>query len=207
MKSKPILYYIYDPMCSWCWGYAPIWKKLKSALAEQCEIRFIVGGLAPDSDELMTAEMQDFLQKTWRTIETKLGTTFNFDFWHKCHPRRSTYPACRAMLMAREQKKEPQMLAAIQQAYYLQAKNPSDISVLVQAAEVAGLDCDNFEQNITNEALNERLLDEIHFAHSLPIKGFPSLVIEHQEKQLAINIDYLNWQTSYAEIMTLIEEK
>lgn len=203
----PILYYVYDPMCSWCWGYAPTWQKLKSALAEQCDVRYLVGGLAPDSNELMSQDMQKFLQATWRKIENKLGTKFNVEFWHKCHPRRSTYPACRAMLIAREQKKEPQMLAAIQQAYYLQAKNPSDIPVLEQAAKVAGVDCEHFEQNMTSKSLNKRLLNELDFVQSLPIRGFPSLVVEYQGKQSAINVDYLNWQTSYVEIMTLIEQK
>ena len=28
-EEKATLYYVYDPMCSWCWGYKPTWDKVK----------------------------------------------------------------------------------------------------------------------------------------------------------------------------------
>jgi putative protein-disulfide isomerase len=31
--TKPTLYYVYDPMCSWCWGYKPVWLQIKEAVA------------------------------------------------------------------------------------------------------------------------------------------------------------------------------
>ncbi len=125
--SKAILYYVYDPMCSWCWGYHDTWEKLQALLktqfANKLEIQTLLGGLAPDTNEPMPGELQVFLQQTWSRIHEQLGTQFNFDFWTKCQPKRSTYPACRAVLVARQQGLEKAMDEAIQQAYYLQAKN------------------------------------------------------------------------------------
>ena len=43
------------------------------------------------------------------------------------------------------------MIFAIQQAYYLNAKNPSDIDVLTECAVSIGLDADTFLQNIEGE--------------------------------------------------------
>ena len=45
------LVYVHDPMCSWCWGYAPSWHKLKAALESKLVVEYKVGGLAPDSQE------------------------------------------------------------------------------------------------------------------------------------------------------------
>ena len=114
---KAILYYVYDPMCSWCWGYAPTWQQLKDELTQHIQIVYGVGGLAEDSSAIMPDEMQVFLQRTWQKISQQLGTQFNYDFWQRCQPRRSTFPACRAVLVARASGKELEMLAAIQQAY------------------------------------------------------------------------------------------
>ncbi|MCJ8272080.1 MAG: DsbA family protein, partial [Psychrosphaera sp.] len=97
--EKPILYYVYDPMCSWCWGYRPAWQALKEQLEPVVDIQYRVGGLAPDSDLPMPADMQTFLQGVWHKINAQLGTQFNHDFWTHCQPRRSTYPACRAVLI------------------------------------------------------------------------------------------------------------
>lgn len=202
MKAQ--LFYVYDPMCSWCWGYAPTWQKLQKALATHVDIRYGLGGLAPDSDEPMPNDMQTFLQQTWRNIAEQLGTQFNFDFWQKCQPRRSTYPACRAAIVARAYGKEQAMLLAIQQAYYLQAKNPSDIATLHGLAIDIGLDGAEFLKQINSENTDILLNDEISNIRRLPISGFPSLVLVTNNRSMAIPIDYKSWQNSYDLILAKI---
>lgn len=202
MRAK--LYYIYDPMCSWCWGYTPTWNRLRETLAEHVDIIYGLGGLAEDSQSIMSDEMQHFLQKTWRKISQQLGTSFNYDFWHQCQPRRSTYPACRAALIARSFGKEKEMLTAIQHAYYLQAKNPSDIDTLHSLAIEIGIDGEQFLQQIANEQLDKTLRAEIAKMRAMPINGFPALVLVKDEEYSAITLDYKDWHTSYEIIMAKI---
>ena len=86
-----ILYYVHDPMCSWCWGFRPTWTEIKANLPEAVEIKYLLGGLAPDSDEPMPESMQSDIAGYWKIIQQRIpGTQFNFDFWDKCEPRRST---------------------------------------------------------------------------------------------------------------------
>ncbi|WP_033298311.1 DsbA family protein [Psychromonas ossibalaenae] len=198
--TRPILYYVYDPMCSWCWGYRPTWLALQEQLKTTLEIRYRVGGLAPDSDELMPVEMQTFLQQTWQKISSELGTQFNFDFWRQCQPRRSTYPACRAVLIAREAGLEQAMYCAVQQAYYLHAKNPSDSDLLVELAVSVGINGQLFEQKLNSVEINQQLLTEIEQARKLPIQGFPSLVLAVNNQLFPIPVDYKHWQSSYEAI-------
>ena len=76
------LIYVHDPMCSWCWGFEPVRKKLFNHLHPSITIKRYVGGLAPDSNEPMPQQMQTMLQNTWRKIEQTIpGTEFNYDFW------------------------------------------------------------------------------------------------------------------------------
>ncbi|KPV99413.1 DsbA family protein [Pseudoalteromonas sp. P1-8] len=198
------LIYVYDPMCSWCWGYRETWLKLKAALGDKLAIEYKVGGLAPDSDELMPIDMQQFLQQTWQRIEQQLGTPFNHEFWHTAQPRRSTYPACRAVLVARQHNKECEMLYAIQKAYYLNAQNPSDISTLASLAEQIGLEKNAFINEIESEKINSLLMAEINQARSLPIQGFPSLVLENKGLYTAIPVNYQDWQSTYQQITSHI---
>jgi putative protein-disulfide isomerase len=200
--TKPILYHIYDPMCSWCWGYSPTWQALQQQLDSVVDIQHRVGGLAPDSELPMADDMQGFLQQTWHNIADKLGTQFNFDFWTQCQPRRSTYPACRAVMIAREHGVESQMYLAIQQAYYLQAKNPSDIDTLVELAVTLGLSATQFEQQLQSDEVNQQLMAEIAMVRQMPIQGFPSLVLLVNDQFIAIPVDYDNWQSSYKTIMS-----
>lgn len=203
--NKPILYYVYDPMCSWCWGYQPTWKTLEAKLADLIEVKYLVGGLAPDSNEVMTDDLQLFLQQTWQRIHQQLGSEFNFDFWRLCTPRRSTYPACRAILVARQQGSEREMLNAIQQAYYLKAQNPSDSSTLTDLAAAIGINRTDFIERIHSEDIEQQLLAEIRFARTLPINGFPSLVLKQDGSYQTIEIDYLHWQVTMAQIKKLLK--
>lgn len=195
------LIYIYDPMCSWCWGYKNSWQKLQAELAGIVDIDYRVGGLAPDSNEPMPLPMQQFLQQTWQRIANQTGAHFNFDFWQQCQPKRSTYPACRAILAARHYNKEQAMLEAIQHGYYLQAENPSELSTLCKFAAAINIPENEFVKLIQSEKLEQQLQSELNYVHQLPIQGFPSLVLKIGQQHFAIAIDYLNADTSYQQIL------
>lgn len=205
MQSAPILYYVYDPMCSWCWGYQPVWQQVKQQLSGTVSVQYVVGGLAPDSDEPMPMAMREQIASYWRKIENLLGTPFNYDFWTRNTPRRSTYPACRAALAARKQDAELVMINAIQRAYYLEAKNPSDDEVLLALASQAGLDMTRFEEDYRSVQLNQSLLDEIRFSRQIGANGFPSLVLRIEDNVYPIAVDYRDAHNTVTLVHSVLE--
>ena len=202
--SNATLYYVHDPMCSWCWGYRPTWttlqQQLKHQLGESLDIAYLVGGLAADSQDPMPETMQQFLQQTWQKISQQLGTEFNHDFWTHCQPRRSTYPACRATIIARQFSLEQEMIHAIQQAYYLNAMNPSDNDTLTQLVAQLGMPAAECARLLIDEDIDQILMHEIEFARQLPIQGFPSLVLLCNQVAYPIALDYQDWRTSFNQI-------
>jgi len=201
--SSVTLYYVHDPMCSWCWGFRPVWLKLRQQLDTHIKLVSWVGGLAIDNAEPMAQSMQKSLQETWHHIQHSIpGTEFNFDFWTANTPRRSTYPSCRAVICAREMdNKAEQMTLAIQRAYYLQARNPSDIDTLIDLADSIGLDRQQFARQIRSPQTNHLLQKELQQVRSIGVSSFPSLVIEQDNSRLNIPIDY----TSSAAMLSSIQ--
>ncbi len=202
MSSSVKLYYVYDPMCSWCWGYKPTWTKIEKHLSEHLEIVYVVGGLAPDSDVPMPEEMQQQVASYWKKIEDYLGTEFNYEFWKNNTPRRSTYPACRATLAARKQGAEKAMLSAIQSAYYLEARNPSDNDTFISLSVEIGLDSKKFTDDLLSDALNQELVAEIAFARSIGGNSFPSLFVRSNDNIVELPIDYQHSEGTISQIMT-----
>ena len=189
------LYYFYDPMCSWCWAFRPLWKGIVAGLPVNVSGQRVLGGLAPDTDQAMSMDMQIKLRGIWQKIqETVPGTPFNFEFWEKCAPRRSTYAACRAVIAARRQasRYEETMILAIQQAYYLEARNPADMSTLIELANEIGLDRALFSTDMESSAVHETLLKEIGFTNKLGVKGFPTLLLEKEGVFTAIQHEYID---------------
>ena len=187
MSETRTLYYVHDPMCSWCWAFVPTWEQIQRELPNDIEVVYLLGGLAPDSDLPMPEQMKLTIAGYWQTIQDRVpGTQFNYDFWTQCQPRRSTYPACRAVLAAKAQAKnsdeekilEKAMIKAIQEGYYLNARNPSDFDTLVAFTREIGLDAEQFELDLNSESTEKKLNDEITMSRKIGAQGFPSLILK-----------------------------
>jgi putative protein-disulfide isomerase len=204
---KAILYYLHDPMCSWCWGYQPVWNELQEELPENVQVEYVAGGLAADSNDVMPLAQQKMIQRHWQTIEKKLGTVFNYDFWQKNSPRRSTYNACRAVIAAHKQGFQQAMITAIQQGYYLRALNPSDIDTLILLAKELYkknenlFNIDRFIDDLSASEIDEELSRQINLARSLSQQGFPALVLEVRGVKHTIAVDYFEHQKTLQNII------
>jgi putative protein-disulfide isomerase len=186
------LYYVMDPMCSWCWGFQPVFRRLIARLPPAVVVEYVMGGLAADSAEPMSQDTRDYVQSQWQAVEDRTGVHFNWDFWSQCQPRRSTYPACRAVIAAgmQHQDKVPQMIAAIQQAYYQQARNPSDAATLLTLATEIDLDSRRFASDLDSPELEQQLHQHFARRRQLQVTSFPSLRLQTNNVIKCIDIDY-----------------
>lgn len=201
------LFYIYDPMCSWCYAFEASWRRLQSRLPERVQVTYVLGGLAPDTNEPMPEDLRVMIQQTWRKIEkTVPGVYFNYAFWTSNTPVRSTYPACRAILAARKQRTAAgiDMRREIQKAYYLNALNPSRSETLIQCAREIGLDVALFAADLAGVDIQAALEDELRLASALNAFAFPSLRFQYREKLYSIHVDYSDDEKMLNEIATIM---
>lgn len=209
MKSISRLFYILDPMCSWCYAFSQGWAALQKDLSGDIQVTYLLGGLAPDTTEPMPIATQKNIQQAWQRIErTVPGVRFNWDFWSRNMPMRSTYPACRAVLAARKQRAEfaPEMVRTIQTAYYQKAMNPSLPQTLQECAREIGLDAQAFIADLISPEIEQELQREIQQARSMNVYSYPSLRLMHNDAVFPVAVDYLNHQTMLDEINSIIRE-
>lgn len=186
MSHTATLYFVHDPMCSWCWGFNHNWQVIKKALPNTVRVQRIVGGLAPDCDEPMPMPMREKLQQIWQQVSETTGASFNYDFWHHNTPYRSTYPACRALICANNQDKEEAMVSAIQQAYYQKAQNVSLLAVLIDCAKEIACDVKRFKKDMQDEATEIEFRRQLAFARSIGGNSFPSLFLQRHDNQKVV---------------------
>ena len=199
------LYYVHDPMCSWCYAFKSTLDELKKHLSSNVKLVYVVGGLAPHSDEIMPKDMQEKIEDIWYEIEENTGAKFNHDFWKNCKPRRSTYLACQATILARYENKEDEMINAIQEAYYLKALNPSDASTLIELAKQIGMNAKKFEEDLKSQKIEEDLQNELNFRRSLNVRSFPSLILKYKKELYPINIKYNDYKSMLTQITNMTE--
>lgn len=186
------LLYVMDPMCSWCWAFREPLAQLRQSQPE-LDIRVLMGGLAPDSEEPMPEALRLKIQQIWHHIEAQTGAKFNHDFWRLNTPKRSTYPACRAVITADLMvgpNKSLEMVEAIQQAYYQRALNPSNLEVLEQLAGEIGLDVPLFTSLINGEQVAQALASQLADVGQLGIGGFPALLLQQEQDWVPLALGF-----------------
>ena len=177
------LIYVADPMCSWCWGFAPVLEEVCAALPA-AGFELVLGGLAPDDDAPMDEATRRYVQGAWDAVEARTGARFNRDFWTRCAPRRSTWPACRAVLVAEELAPGSggALFRALQRAYYLEARNPSEPDTLraVFGEVVAGADLEAFAAALDGEPARAELTRHLRRRDELGAPSFPTLLLARE---------------------------
>jgi len=184
-------------MCSWCYAFDKTLTQLEALLPDSIRLTKVIGGLAADSDIPMPAHLINTIQSNWNRIEkTVPHVQFNFEFWSKNQPFRSTYPSCRAVLAAKKQSPafENKMIQQIQWAYYKNAENPSLNETLLLCAQRIGLNMGLFKTDYASEEIELALQKDIQFSRSLDVSSYPSLRLDIDNHIVAINIDYNNVQ-------------
>lgn len=171
-------------MCGWCYGFQP---ELDEFLEKHpsAEVDWIMGGLASDSSQPMDEDLRQTISSYWHQIEQTARVTFNHDFWTLNTPYRSTYPACRAVISAERlrAKSAPQMVKAIQSAYYQEARNPSLKETLIACASAMGLDEDQFSNALESEETEQQFQQHLALTRRLQVRGFPALFYINDRNQ------------------------
>ncbi|MHA6493533.1 DsbA family protein [Pseudomonas borbori] len=175
------LRYVMDPMCSWCWGFAPVLDALaKQADAAGVGLDLVAGGLRRDSVAIDAAARVRYLGY-WQAVNASTGQLFNFTDGLPVGLVYDTEPACRALVTARNLDPESvwALTQLIQEAFYTEGVDVTRASVLVALAERAGIPRIVFAEAFDSAAQREATAEDFRWVQRLGIAGFPTLLAEH----------------------------
>ncbi|MEK8082344.1 DsbA family protein [Pseudomonas sp. XK-1] len=181
------LLYVMDPMCSWCWGFAPVLESLaEQAAAAGVGLQLVLGGLRRDGVAIDAAARVRYLGY-WQAVNASTGQLFNFEAGLPEGLVYDTEPACRALVTARSL--APDMVwplaQLIQRAFYTEGVDVTRASVLVELAERAGVPRIVFAEAFDSAAQRDATAADVSWVQDLGIAGFPTLLAE-RNGQLAL---------------------
>lgn len=125
----------------------------------------------------MAEDLRTTIASYWHQIEQVSQVSFNHNYWQLNTPYRSTYIACRAVIIADKYVADgaQRMVKAIQSAYYQAAKNPSLESTLADCANTIGLDREIFIKALSSQEIEQQLQQHLAISRQLNVTGFPAL--------------------------------
>ncbi|WP_339488704.1 DsbA family protein [Pseudomonas sp. EL_65y_Pfl2_R95] len=175
-------------MCSWCWGFAPVFQSLaEQAQAQGVELHLIAGGLRTGSGAALDTTTRNYILEHWQAVAQATGQPFKFDGALPDGFVYDTEPACRALVTARSL--DPQsawpLVKLIQQAFYAEGRDVTQASVLVELAEKVGLPRIVFAEAFDSAEQHAATAADFTWVQDLGIAGFPTLLAE-RDGQLAL---------------------
>ena len=174
------LHFIYfaDPMCSWCWGFAPVIEQLDAAYGEALPIRLILGGLRPGTDKVMSDAAKASTRTHWEHVLEASGQPFDFGFFDRQDFVYDTDPAARATVMVRRERPEAALafLHRAQRAFYAENRDVTKAHVLAELAAEFGIDREDFAERLEAEDLKHETWRDYGASQRAGVKGFPTLI-------------------------------
>jgi putative protein-disulfide isomerase len=209
----PSLIYIADPMCSWCYGFAPELVTLLRGLPD-LPVEIMVGGLRAYNKEPLDENLRSTLLEHWERVSNASGMPFTPN--HLLRPGfvYDTEPACRAIVTARTLAPSATLSVfhAIQHAFYAEGRDVTQADVLAQAAS-QGLAEANFsiepEAFLKHWTSREMALETAHDFGQVRrwgVSGFPTVVLERNGKLDLVTSGYLKTEQLVEHMQALIDK-
>jgi putative protein-disulfide isomerase len=172
------LIYFADPMCSWCWGFAPVIAAIGERYGNRLPVRLIMGGLRPGTSSPMDEASKASTRSHWEHVIKASGQPFDFAFFQREGFVYDTEPASRAVVIARRRSMRDglAMLNRLQQAFYAQNRDVTDAGTLTAIAAELGFDAADFRAQFDHaSAVKEAWIDML-FTQRAGVSGFPTLL-------------------------------
>ena len=181
-----------DPMCSWCWGFAPELRRLAVRSEGHAAFHVIMGGLRPGTQETWDEAMRSYIRHHWEDVHAKTGQPFDFTRFEDRNFVYDTEPACRAVVCVRDLAPDHTLAFydALQRAFYAEAQDITDLGVLTDIAVATGLDSERFRARFLSPDARDLVAFDFQRTLAFGVQGFPSVVCAEDGQYAFLALGY-----------------
>jgi putative protein-disulfide isomerase len=183
--------YVGDPMCSWCWGFAPVLEQLEADY--DIAMRTVVGGLRPGAS---AQPLDDGAKRTiahhWHQVEERSGQPFDHRFFDRDDWVYDTELPAIAVVAVRElnEKATLPFFTRLQRAFYAENIDITDAAVYQDLLGGFDVDGGRFAELVTSPDMKQRAYDDFAIARGFGITGFPTLLLREGDAHHVVTYGY-----------------
>nr|MDJ0924281.1 DsbA family protein [Acidimicrobiia bacterium] len=167
-----------DPMCSWCWGMAPVIQHI--ADRGDVAVRVIVGGLRPGPNAVALDDgLRATLSHHWERVAEASGQPFEpFALERDDWVYDTELPAIAVVTMRSLAEKETlRFFAGLQRAFYVDGVDITDPEQYPGLIGDYPVDVATFMQDLRSAAARTRAWEDFAEARELGVMGFPTVLL------------------------------
>jgi putative protein-disulfide isomerase len=176
--TGPHLVYVADPMCSWCWGFAPVVTAIRARYGAELPIRLVMGGLRPGTTKPLDKAGKATIREHWEHVQKASGQPFDFGFFDRDGFVYDTEPCAMAVVVVRRRGMELALdcLEAIHRTFYAENRDVTDPAVLADIAASLGIERRALIEALKSEDTKQETWADFAIAQNAGIRGFPTLL-------------------------------
>ncbi len=187
-QQKPTVFYVYDALCGWCYGFSPVMQEFKKRHEEDFNFRVLSGGMVTGERVGPISKVAAYIKDAYHDVEERTGVKFGEEFIQKLMNESqdifTSVPPAMALALFRTQQPESEIEFAgrMQSAIYYQGLPPGEWNTYGECASEFGINAEEFTRKLQNEKLLQLAQKEFQVVANWGIKGFPSVLMQKGEQ-------------------------
>ncbi len=181
-SARGKIFYIYDALCGWCYGFSPVIKKIYEAYRQQFDFDILSGGMVMEERAgIVKPEMAEYIIQSIPRVENLSGIQFGKKHIAQLEQaslyQSSLKPAIAMCVFKKHLPAAAFSFAAdMQSAYFYDGKNLEDDNTYVDLIAAYGVDAGRFLEQLESDEYKYRAHLEFDYVQDLGVTGFPALI-------------------------------
>lgn len=206
---KDTIYYVYDPLCSWCYGFSPVIKKTKTIYKDQFNFEVISGGMQSGERKQPVSAIRDYLKGAYKDVTARTGVEFGDKFMEVLEEGErmlDSIPPSIALSIVKDLKPEQALnfAASIQEAIYFDGFDWNSVDAYLPYIKDYDLDAEDFKSKFSEPYYMEKTLEDFKLAANFGVTGFPSVILKKDDKYYLIAQGFIPFEQLDATIKQVL---
>lgn len=200
MKT-PILHYVYDALCGWCYGFSPVIQALHARHGARITVEVHAGGMVLGDRVGPIGEVAPYIRWAYKEVEARTGVTFGKAFLEGTLAEGTatftSLPPARALAVVKADRPELAVAyaAGLQHGIYHDGQLPEEASWYADLAESLGMDRQAFARALADDASLRGAKADMAFAQRMGVQGFPTVFLEQDGSYALLARGYVPLET------------
>ncbi len=189
------IYYVYDTMCVFCYGFSPLMHQLYEEFGDKIKFQLIPGGLWIDEKKKTVNEtVKANLTKASKKVTDMTTVSFGEAFYASLVDGMvlDSMPSLKAMTAVQSENRNPFVyLEAINKATFIEGRK-HDSDLFTQLA-LKYYEDNTFEERFNSTQLTEATYAGINLGKTLGATSYPTVYLEQDNQRFEYPLDYSSY--------------
>lgn len=198
MSNPLVIDYYSDILCVWAWIAQRRIDELNEKLGNKITIKYHYLDVFGDAITKIPTQWESrggyegFAKHVIESASDYEDAPINEMIWSKIRPTTSANPhlVLKAIELSYSHKESIELALKFRQAFFIDAKDISDLQVLFSIIDEAGLESKRVNQALLDGSAMADLMGDYQQAKTLSLKGSPSYIIDNGRQTLYGNVGY-----------------